>query len=118
MPEEIKKDVFPKNFMWGASTAAHQVEGHTHNQWSVWELMNAERLAKEAPNRIPNSGAYHKYSELPMWPQIKKQATDPQNYISGDGIEHYKRYKKDFDLVKELNLDSFRFTLEWSRIEP
>jgi beta-glucosidase len=118
VPEEIKKDVFPKNFMWGASTAAHQVEGDNHNQWSVWELMNAERLARGAPHKIPNSGAYHTFSELPIWPKAKKQATDPANYISGRGIEHYKRYKKDFDLVKELNLNAFRFTIEWSRIEP
>ena len=28
---------FPKKFLWGAATSAHQVEGGTHNQWSVWE---------------------------------------------------------------------------------
>lgn len=29
---------FPQGFLWGAATAAHQVEGNnTNNQWSVWE---------------------------------------------------------------------------------
>jgi beta-glucosidase len=29
---------FPKDFLWGVSTAAHQVEGNnTNNQWYVWE---------------------------------------------------------------------------------
>jgi beta-glucosidase len=29
---------FPKDFLWGVSTAAHQVEGDNSNQWSDWEL--------------------------------------------------------------------------------
>lgn len=29
---------FPDNFLWGVSTAAHQVEGENSNQWSDWEL--------------------------------------------------------------------------------
>lgn len=30
--------VFPKNFLWGVSTSAHQVEGeNSNNQWSAWE---------------------------------------------------------------------------------
>jgi len=28
---------FPKDFLWGVSTAAHQVEGGNDNQWSDWE---------------------------------------------------------------------------------
>jgi len=35
-----------ETFFWGASTAAHQVEGGTANQWSVWELAHAAELAK------------------------------------------------------------------------
>ena len=28
---------FPEDFLWGVSTAAHQVEGNNCNQWSDWE---------------------------------------------------------------------------------
>jgi beta-glucosidase len=118
MPEEIDKDVFPKDFMWGGSTAAHQVEGNNHNQWSVWELANAERLAKGSPGLHPNSGAYHRFSQLPVWKDVQEQATDPNNYISGKAIDHYSRFREDFDIAKQLNLNSFRFTIEWSRLEP
>jgi beta-glucosidase len=29
--------IFPPGFLWGVSTASHQVEGNTDNQWSAWE---------------------------------------------------------------------------------
>lgn len=101
--------IFPKNFLWGASTASHQVEGGTHNQWTVWELANAAQLAKTAEKRL---------RWLPTWPEIKLQAQDPNNYVSGIGIKHYERYKEDFDLLEKLNLNAFRFSIEWSRLEP
>ncbi len=28
---------FPDGFWWGCATSAHQVEGHTHNDWTAWE---------------------------------------------------------------------------------
>lgn len=108
MPEDTKP-VFPKGFLWGASTAAHQVEGGNHNQWTVWELANAAEMAKTAKKR---------FSWVPVWEQIKDQAQDPSNYVSGRGVDHYKRYKEDFDLLEKLNLNAFRFGIEWSRIEP
>lgn len=118
MSENKNQSLFPDDFMWGASTAAHQVEGNNHNQWAVWEMAHAKKLAIIAPSRIPNSGAYYRYDHLPIWKDIKDQATNPENYISGKGIDHFNRYKEDFDIAKKLNFNSFRFTLEWSRIEP
>jgi beta-glucosidase len=103
------KSEFPANFFWGASTASHQVEGDNHNQWSVWEEAKAKDLATSAHQRL---------SWIPGWRDIKTQAEDPNNYISGKGVEHYKRYEEDFDIAKSLNLNSFRFGIEWSRLEP
>lgn len=105
----MSKSLFPKNFLWGASTAAHQVEGGTVNQWSEWELAHAKELAKTSARRLRG---------IPTSKAVKSQAGDPQNYVSGRGVEHYKLYETDFDLVEELNLNSFRFSIEWSRIEP
>jgi beta-glucosidase len=107
--DKKEKSLFPKDFLWGASTASHQVEGNTNNQWTVWELENATHLAKTAKKRL---------DWMPAWEQIRDQAYDPENYISGKGIEHYQRYKEDFKLAKSLNLNSFRFGIEWSRVEP
>jgi len=98
-----------KKFFWGASTASHQVEGYNYNQWTVWEKLNAEKQAAKAEKS---------YSYLKNWDEIKIQATDPNNYISGYGVDHYNRFEEDFDLAKSINLNSLRFSIEWSRIEP
>lgn len=103
------KSRFPKNFLWGASTASHQVEGGNHNQWSVWELQIAKQHAKDAHNNL---------GWLPNWPEIKSQAENPDNYISGRGVDHHGLFREDFKLIKELNLNSYRFGIEWSRIQP
>ncbi|HUY53201.1 MAG TPA: family 1 glycosylhydrolase [Candidatus Dormibacteraeota bacterium] len=104
MMEPVKKI-----FYWGASTASHQVEGNNYNQWAEWEKLNSVRLANEAEK---------KYGYLKNWDDIKVQAMTPENYISGNGIDHYNRFEEDFDLASKLNLNSLRFSIEWSRIEP
>lgn len=106
----MKKNVFPKNFYWGASTASHQVEGGTVNQWSEWELAHASELAHTAKKRLQ-----HVISD---WDSIAAQATRPENYVSGRGVDHYRRYKTDFKIAKKLNFNAFRFSIEWSRLEP
>ena len=100
---------FPKKFMWGAATAAHQVEGGNHNQWSVWELENARGLAAQSE--------YH-YGDLDNWSSVRKQAKSPDNYVSGAASDHYHRYKTDIALAKKLHMNALRFSVEWSRIEP
>ena len=101
--------VFPKRFLWGASTAAHQVEGGNHNQWSVWELENAKTLAAQAP---------YKDGHTPVWGEVKRQATNPNNYVSGRLADHYQRFEEDFDLLTAMNMNAYRFSIEWSRVEP
>jgi len=100
---------FPKHFLWGAATAAHQVEGNTHNQWTVWELENAKTKAAQADFHL------HDY---PTWDAIKAQAKSPDNYVSGELGDHYTRYKEDFEYLEKMNMNSYRFSVEWSRIEP
>jgi len=109
MNEQHPDRNFPKHFFWGASTASHQVEGGLYNQWSKWELEHAKELAQTAHQRL---------SWLPGWQAIKDQAEEPDNYVSGKGVDHYRRYQEDFEIARKLNLNAFRFTLEWSRIEP
>jgi beta-glucosidase len=76
---------FPADFLWGASTAAHQIEGNNvNNDW--WEREHAPGSSIAEP--------------------------------SGDACDSYHRYREDMALLAELGFDSYRFSLEWSRIEP
>ena len=97
-------------FLWGAATAAHQVEGNQHNNWSVWEASVADELAQNAPKRLENVVA--------NWEAIKAEACDPSNYISGIASDHYNRFIEDFGIMDQLGLNAYRFSIEWSRIEP
>jgi beta-glucosidase len=79
------KKQFPDNFLWGASTAAHQVEGNNTNSDS-WLMENLEGTRYKEP--------------------------------SGIAVDHYHRYKEDIECLALLGLNSYRFSIEWARIEP
>lgn len=96
--KEQKNFTFPKGFFWGASTAAHQVEGGTTNDWSEWE--KSEKRLKH----------------LKKLKLIEKFGED--NFISGMAADHYSRFDDDFKMAKEMGHNATRFSLEWSRIEP
>jgi len=100
---------FPKRFLWGVSTAAHQVEGGNHNQWTIWELENAKAKAAQAQYHI---------DDYESWNRIKDQAKDPNNYVSSGLGDHYNRYEEDFDLLTDMHMNAYRFSIEWSRVEP
>lgn len=101
---------FPDGFLWGAATSSHQVEGNNHNDWSEWENAHAERLARESQTRFGN---------VPGWQErFGDTASRPDNYRSDTACDHWRRYEEDFDIVKNLNLNAYRFSIEWSRIEP
>ncbi|MDA3840551.1 MAG: glycoside hydrolase family 1 protein [Patescibacteria group bacterium] len=85
---------FPKNFIWGTSTSAYQIEGGITCDWSEWEKKRVK--TKE----FIDSG------------------NDPDNFICGKACDSYNRYSEDLDLVKELNCGAFRLGIEWARIEP
>ena len=77
---------FPKGFLWGTSSAAHQVEGDNRNSdWWEWE---------QKPGRIANGDS------------------------SAVACDHYRRYREDFALLRELSQNAHRLSIEWSRIEP
>ncbi|MDD5032339.1 MAG: glycoside hydrolase family 1 protein [Patescibacteria group bacterium] len=95
MPENNKKILkFPKDFLWGVSTSAHQIEGGAANDWSCWE---------RSEFRIKN---------------LELRNENPNNYICGLACDSYNRYEEDIKLVKDLNCGAYRLGIEWARIEP
>jgi beta-glucosidase len=84
MPEPVSVR-FPKDFRWGAATAAHQIEGNNVNSdWWVREHTEGSGIAEP----------------------------------SGDACDSYHRYREDMALLADAGLDTYRFSVEWSRIEP
>ena len=42
----------------------------------------------------------------------------PHKEHSGDACDHYHRYRSDIAMLAELGFNSYRFSIEWARIEP
>lgn len=79
---------FPDGFLWGAATAAHQVEGdNTNNDWWAWE---------QIPGHIRN---------------------DDKSTVACDWWRG-ERYRTDFDLAQSFGHNTHRLSIEWSRLEP
>lgn len=75
----------------------------------MWELENAKALATKAEYVL---------KDLENWEQIKTEAKSPANYAAGDATDHYNRYEEDFQIIKQLNMNAYRYSIEWSRVEP
>lgn len=87
----INKHLFGKDFLWGVSTAAYQIEG-AHDAdgkgASIWDVFTSRK------GKIRDG--HH-----------AKSACD-----------FYNRYGDDLQLVKQLNIPNFRFSISWPRIMP
>lgn len=94
----MKKDEnylnFPPQFFWGCATSAHQIEGGLVNDWTEWEKSSG-RLA-----------------------DLNDKQQDPFDFISGQAANSYLENNADIACLKELNANAYRFSVDWSRIEP
>ncbi|MCR6655831.1 MAG: GH1 family beta-glucosidase [Opitutus sp.] len=82
---------FPPRFVWGAATAALQIEGATTADGrgtSIWETFSQIR-GKTAHGDTPENAC-----------------------------DHYRRFKQDIALLRDLGLRHYRFSVAWPRIQP
>ncbi|MEV0756504.1 GH1 family beta-glucosidase [Streptosporangium sp. NPDC050280] len=82
---------FPQGFVWGAATAAYQIEGSVREGGrgpSIWDTFS------RTPGRIADGH-------------------------TGDvACDHYHRYADDVRMMAELGLGAYRFSVAWPRIQP
>ncbi len=82
--------VFPKGFWWGTATASYQIEGAWNEDGkgeSIWDRF------VHTPGKIKNGD-------------------------TGDvACDHYHRWREDIALMRSLNLNSYRFSIAWPRIQ-
>jgi len=92
MKEEPKRIVrFPSNFVWGAATAAYQIEGAYNEDGkgeSIWD-----RFCR-TPGKVQDGDR------------------------GGIACDFYHRYRDDVKLMKSMSLNAYRFSIAWSRIFP
>ena len=82
---------FPDGFLWGAATSAYQIEGSP--------------LADGAGPSI-----WHRFSHTPGL---------VRDGDTGDvACDHYRRYREDIRLMRDLGLNAYRFSVSWSRVLP
>ena len=82
---------FPAGFRWGAATASYQIEGAVNED---------------------GRGAS-------IWDTFVRQPGKIKNGATGDvACDHYHRYAADVALLKQLNLNSYRFSIAWPRVIP
>lgn len=84
-------DVFPHGFRWGCATSAYQIEG-------AWD----EDGKGES-----------------IWDRFCQTSGVIKDASSGRvACDHYHRLREDLDLMKELGLNAYRFSVSWPRVMP
>lgn len=81
----------PDGFLWGVATASYQIEG-----------------AVDVDGRGPS-----------IWDTFSRQPGAVHNGDTGDvACDHYHRVDTDLDLLAELGVSAYRFSVAWPRIQP
>lgn len=87
----LTKEAFGKDFIWGVSTAAYQIEG-------------AHNLDGKGPS---------------VWDKfVQKRNKIFRNHTGDIACDHYNRYIDDLYLMHSMNIRNYRFSVSWSRILP
>ena len=96
-------NMFPSDFLWGAATAGYQVEGDICN--NDWDFFTSDAVIHA---RVATLGTL---------------ASPPERFRlrpAGPAVHHANLnvLKDDLDRCRALGMNAYRFSVEWSRIEP
>lgn len=105
-------DGFPEHFLWGGAVAANQCEGAWQEDGKGWCVADI--------NLFRNDVALDKkYNEEITTQDILAAMQDTQGiYPKRNAIDFYHTYKEDLKLLAGTGMNSFRTSINWSRIYP
>ncbi len=87
----LSKSQFPDDFVWGVATSAFQIEG-----------------AALQDGKGPS-----------IWDSFCRQPGVIADNSNGDiACEHYARWASDLDMIANLGVDAYRFSIAWPRVRP
>lgn len=87
---QFSRSDFPDSFLFGAATAAYQIEGHRHG----------------------GAGSTH-WDTFAASPGNVIRAED-----GAVACDHYHRFEEDLDLLRDGGFDAYRFSTSWARVMP
>ncbi len=82
---------FPENFIWGAATSSIQIEG-------------------VAPESGKEKNIWDEFSHIP--------GKTKDGYTPDVACSHFYRYKEDVQIMKQMGIQAYRFSIDWSRVIP
>ena len=82
---------FPENFVWGTATSSIQIEG-------------------VAPESGKGKNIWDAFSHIP--------GKTKDGYTPDIACNHFHRYKEDVQIMKQMGIRAYRFSIDWSRVIP
>ena len=95
------KNAFPKNFLWGGATSAHQYEGGISDGSRALSVPDVMSGGSRTSPRYLTDGILPGY-----------------HYPSHEAVDFYHRYKEDIALYGEMGFKVFRMSINWARLFP
>lgn len=88
--ENLRASDFGSDFVWGAATAAYQIEG-----------------------------AFNQDGKGPsIWDEFSRRGKIKRRHTGDVACDHYNRFSEDVQLMRALRLNAYRFSISWPRVLP
>ncbi|SJZ72184.1 6-phospho-beta-glucosidase [Pilibacter termitis] len=106
------QNTFPENFLWGAATAACQIEG-------AYDLDGKGLSVADVAMRFTKDVARAERKNISLEQVLQaKESRDSKKYPKRHGIDFYHHFKEDIRLCAEMGMKVFRFSISWTRLFP
>lgn len=82
---------FREDFIWGEATSAYQIEGASYidgKGWNIWDVF------------------------------CKEDGKIYEGHTGDQACDHYHRFREDVQIMKDMGVKAYRFSISWARVLP